>query len=397
MIDFSLSPELEDLKARTEAFVRDVVIPYEGDAREAAHGPEDSLRRELIAKAREAGLLSPHVGAEWGGLGLDMRAMAVVFEAAGYSLLGPQALNCAAPDEGNMHLLEDVATDAQKAQWLGPLAAGEIRSCFSMTEPEGGAGSDPGMLATAARLDGNRWIIDGHKWFVTGFDGASLNIVMARTAATIEGGKGATMFLVDNDDPAIERVRVQDTMESSFAGGHCEIRFHGLEATPDQVLGEIGEGYRYAQVRLAPARLTHCMRWLGAARRAHDIACAYAVERHAFGKPLAEHEGVGFKLADNEMDMHVSRLAVWHAAWVIDQGGDARNESSMTKVICSEALFRVADRCLQVLGGLGVTSDTLVERLWREIRPFRIYDGPSEVHRWALARRIARRTQKAMS
>ena len=397
MIDFSLSPELEDLKARTEAFIRDVVIPYEGDPREAAHGPEDSLRRELIKKAREASLLSPHVGKDYGGLGLNMREMAVVFEAAGYSLLGPQALNCSAPDEGNMHLLEEVATETQKEQWLRPLASGEIRSCFSMTEPQGGAGSDPNMLATTARQDGNHWVIDGHKWFITGFDGAKLNIIMARTADAIERGKGATMFLIENDDPAIERVRVQDTMETSFAGGHCEIRFQGLKVTPDQVLGEIGEGYRYAQVRLAPARLTHCMRWLGAAQRAHDIASRYAMKRQAFGKPLAEHEGVGFKLADNEMDMHITRLATWRACWVMDNDGEARSESSMAKVISSEALFRVVDRCMQILGGMGVTDDTLVERLWREIRPFRIYDGPSEVHRWAIAKRIASRTRKAMA
>jgi acyl-CoA dehydrogenase len=396
MIDFSLSPQLAALKGRTEDFIREVVIAYEGDPREGAHGPSDELRRELMAKAREAGLLSPQVGEEWGGLGLDMRGAAVVFEAAGYSLLGPQALNCAAPDEGNMHLLEVVGTQAQKERWLRPLAAGEIRSCFSMTEP-GGAGSDPNMLATTARQDGNHWVISGHKWFITGFDGAKLNIVMARTSERIERGKGATMFLVDNDDPNIERVRVQDTMESSLAGGHCEIRFHDLRVTPDQVLGEIGEGYRYAQVRLAPARLTHCMRWLGAARRAHDIACAYAVQREAFGKILGEHEGVGFMLADNEMDMHISRLAVWQAAWLLDQGEQARQETSMAKVICAEAAFRVADRCVQILGGTGVTSDTLVERLWREIRPFRIYDGPSEVHRWAIAKRIVRRTRKALA
>ena len=321
--------------------------------------------------------------------GLDMRSMAVVFEAAGYSLLGPQALNCAAPDEGNMHLLEVVASEAQKAGWLRPLAAGHIRSCFSMTEPDG-AGSDPGMLAATARQDGNHWVISGRKWFITGYEGAKLNIVMARTSDRIERGRGATMFLVDNDDPAIEAVRRQETLESSFAGGHYELRFNDLRVNADQVLGEIGEGYRYAQVRLAPARLTHCMRWLGAAKRAHDIACGYAVRREAFGKPLAEHEGVGFMLADNELDMHLARLVIWQAAWVLDQGGQARQESSMAKVFCSEAEFRVIDRCMQILGGMGITTDTLVERLWREVRPFRIYDGPNEVHRWAIARRIAK-------
>lgn len=389
MIDFALTDRMQELETRTEAFIRDVVIPREGDARETPHGLDDSLRRELIGEARKAGLLSPHVGEAYGGLGCDMREMAIVFEAAGYSLLGPHALNCNAPDEGNMHLLEVVASDAQKEQWLRPLAAGEMRSCFSMTEP-GGAGSDPNMLATTARPSGNGWVINGRKWFITGFDGAALNIVMALTSERIERGHGATMFLVDNDDPAIERVRAQETLESSFAGGHCELRFNDLRVTADQVLGEIGEGYRYAQVRLAPARLTHCMRWLGAARRAHDIASEYAVRREAFGKPLAEHEGVGFMLAENEMDMHLARLAIWQAAWVIDTGGEARQESSMAKVVCSEAEFRVADRAMQILGGSGITNDTLVERIWREIRPFRIYDGPNEVHRWAIARRIAK-------
>jgi len=393
MIDFALSERMQDLKARTEAFVRDQVIPCESDPRQGEHGLEDSLRDELMAKARAAGLLSPHVGTGYGGLGCDMREMAVVFEAAGYSLLGPQALNCNAPDEGNMHLLEVVASEGQKAQWLRPLAAGEIRSCFSMTEPDG-AGSDPNMLATTARQDGNHWVINGRKWFITGFEGAKLNIVMALTSDRIEKGRGATMFLVDNDDPAIENVRLQETMESSFAGGHCEIRFNDLRVSADRVLGEIGEGYRYAQVRLAPARLTHCMRWLGAARRAHDIACEYAGRRHAFGKPLIEHEGVGFMLADNEMDLHLARLAIWQCAWVLDQGGQARQESSMAKVICSEKEFRIVDRCMQVLGGMGITRDTLVERIWREIRPFRIYDGPNEVHRWAIANRVARRARE---
>jgi len=395
VIDFSLTPELEALRARTESFVRDVVIPFEGDPREGGHGLDDSLKRELMDKAREAELLSPQVGEEWGGLGLDMRSMAVVFEAAGYSLLGPQALNCAAPDEGNMHLLEVVASDTQKEQWLRPLAAGEIRSCFSMTEPDG-AGSDPGMLATTARQDGNHWVISGRKWFITGYDGAKLNIVMARTADRIERGRGATMFLVDNDDPAIEAVRRQETLESSFAGGHYELRFDDLRVTADQVLGEIGEGYRYAQVRLAPARLTHCMRWLGAAKRAHDIASGYAVRREAFGKTLAEHEGVGFMLADNEVDMHLARLVIWQAAWVLDRGGQARQESSMAKVFCSEAEFRIIDRCMQILGGTGITTDTLVERLWREVRAFRIYDGPNEVHRWAIAKRIAKEARSGV-
>jgi len=283
MIDFLLPPEIEDLKERTSHFVRETVIPRENDPRQTAHGLTDDFKKELVAEARAAGLLAPHVGTEWGGLGLDMRGMAVVFEEAGYSLLGPQALNCAAPDEGNMHLLEVVGSPAQKERWLKPLAAGEIRSCFSMTEPHPGAGSDPNMLLTEARPDGDGWVINGHKWFITGADGAAANIIMARTGERIEHGKGATMFLVANDRPEIEIVRTQDTIDQSFPGGHCELRFHDLRVGPDDVLGEVGEGYRYAQVRLAPARLTHCMRWLGAARRAHDIAVSYALRREAFG------------------------------------------------------------------------------------------------------------------
>ena len=392
MIDFSLSPELSALNDCTETFIRDVVIPYEGDPREGTHGLDDSLKRELMTKAKEAGLLSPHVGEEWGGLGLDMRSMAVVFEAAGYSLLGPQALNCAAPDEGNMHLLEVVANDEQKAHWLRPLAAGEIRSCFSMTEPDG-AGSDPGMLATTARQDGNHWVISGRKWFITGYDGAKLNIVMARTSDRIERGRGATMFLVDNDDPAIEAVRRQETLESSFAGGHYELRFNDLRVNAGPGAGRDRRGLPL-RPGTACAGAAHPLHAVARRReRAHDIACAHAVRREAFGKPLVEHEGVGFMLADNELDMHLARLVIWQAAWVLDEGGQARQESSMAKVFCSEAEFRVVDRCMQILGGTGITSDTLVERLWREIRPFRIYDGPNEVHRWAIAKRIAKKAR----
>jgi alkylation response protein AidB-like acyl-CoA dehydrogenase len=307
----------------------------------------------------------------------------VAFEAAGYSMLGPVALNCAAPDEGNMHLLEKIATPEQQERWLKPLAAGEIRSCFAMTEPHPGAGADPSLLNTVARRDGNHFVVNGRKWLITGAEGAGFMILMAMLE-----GEGATMFLVDMDTPGIRIVRTMDTVDRSFTGGHAEIVFEELRIPADQVLGKDGEGFRYAQVRLAPARLTHCMRWLGAARRAHDIALDYARRRHAFGKPIGEHEGVGFMLADNEIDMHQTQLAIWHAAWVLDQGGHARHETSVVKVASAEALFRVADRCVQILGGMGVTHDTEVAQIFAEIRAFRVYDGPSEVHRWAIARRI---------
>jgi acyl-CoA dehydrogenase len=394
VMEFALPADLAAHKERVERLVRDEIIPYEGDARLTAHGPTQDLRRELVALGRRAGLLAPHVGREWGGLGLDHRAKAVVFEAAGYSPLGPVALNCAAPDEANMHLLEAVADRAQKERWLRPLAAGEIRSCFMMTEPAPGAGSDPSMLKTSARrvAAGNRgeFVIDGEKWLITGADGAEFAIIMAKTEADAGGPAGATMFLAPMSAPGIRIERVLDTLDRFMAGGHAVIRLDGLRVPESAVLGRIGEGFRYAQVRLAPARLTHCMRWLGAARRAHDIALDYARRRTAFGRPLGEHEGVGFMLADNEMDLHMSRLVIWHAAWVLDAGGRGNHESSMAKVICSEAIWRVVDRSMQILGGLGVTDDTIVARLFREVRPFRIYDGPSEVHRWSLARRLLR-------
>jgi alkylation response protein AidB-like acyl-CoA dehydrogenase len=300
-------------------------------------------------------------------------------------MLGPVALHIQAPDEGNLHLLSKVASPAQKERFLKPLAEARIRSCFAMTEPAPGAGSDPAMLATRATPDGDGFVVDGRKWLTTGADGASFAILMARTG---DGAADATMFLCPLPDPSFRIVRRLTTMDTSFMGGHAEIEIDGLRLGRDAVLGEVGAGFRYAQVRLAPARLTHCMRWLGAAVRAHETAVRYARERHAFGASLGAHEGVSFMLADNAMDIHVTRLAIQHCAWALDQGARAGTESSMTKVIASEAIMRVVDRSLQILGGLGMTRDAPVERIFRDVRAFRIYDGPSEVHRWSLGRRI---------
>ncbi|MGE8940983.1 acyl-CoA dehydrogenase family protein [Leptospira interrogans] len=384
-MDFSLPKDIEALGERVRAFVKDAIIPYESDPRWTSHGPTDVLRVELNDLARAAGLLSVHVPKDCGGLGLDHVGKAVVLEAAGYSMLGPVALHCQAPDEGNIHLLDLVATPEQRERYLKPLATARVRSCFAMTEPHPGAGSDPSMLATRAERDGNGFVIRGRKWLITGADGAGFVIIMARTD---DGPHDATMFLADLPNPAFKISRTLDTMDSSFMGGHAVIDIEDLRVSGDAVLGEVGQGFRYAQVRLAPARLTHCMRWLGAAQRAHDIAADYARTRTAFGQPLGAHEGVSFMLADNLMDMHVSRLAIRHCAWMLDQGHRAGTESSMTKVICSEAIMRVVDRSMQILGGLGLTRDTVVERIFRDVRAFRIYDGPSEVHRWALGRRV---------
>ena len=394
MIDFTLPPEVEQLRARTSAFIRTVAIPAE--ARDAAHGHglDDGLRAELQQAARDAGLFAPCAARELGGLGLDVRGQAVVLEEAGYSLLGPQALNCAAPDEGNMHLLEVVATPGQRERYLRPLAEGRTRSCFAMTEPPPGAGSDPTMLrTTATRVDGG-WRIDGRKWFITGADGAAFAICMARTGEAIEGDEGATMLLVDADNPGMRIVRTMDVIDRSFPGGHCEVVFDDCRVADDAVLGEVGLGYRYAQVRLAPARLTHCMRWLGIARRALDIALDRVAQREAFGRPLGELGMAQQKIAESVIDIETSRGLIWRAAWALDAGQPARHETSVAKAHVAEAVDRVVDRAVQLTGGFGVSGEDQLGRYLAEVRPFRIYDGPTETHHWAIARRALRRRER---
>ena len=382
-MNFELSPKLLELQTKVRSFIRETVIPYENDPRQDSHGPSEALRRELVEKARSVGLLTPHASSQLGGLGLTHVEKAVVFMEAGYSTLGPTAMNIHAPDEGNIHLMEVVASQAQKERWLKPLVKGEMRSCFAMTEPAPGAGADPSMLNTTAVKDGDDYIINGTKWFITGATGASFAIIMAK----LEDGS-ATMFLSDMKRPEIQVVRQMDAMDSCFTGGHGVVTFKNLRIPCSDVLGELGKGFRYAQIRLAPARLTHCMRWLGQAQRAHDIALEYARTRQAFGVTLGSHEGVGYMLADNDMDLHTCKLHIWHTAWLLDQGERCNFESSRAKTICAEAEFRVVDRCVQILGGQGVTGETIVMKIFNDIRPFRIYDGPSEVHRWSMAKKI---------
>jgi acyl-CoA dehydrogenase len=388
-MDFNIPPSLVLLRERTRAFVEEVVIPAE-PRDDGAHGPSDELRRELQQAAREAGLFAPHMPETLGGLGLDVRGQSVVFEEAGRSLLGPLALNCAAPDEGNMAMLESIAGEAHRERYLAPLAAGSVRSCFAMTEPPPGAGSDPGMLqTTATRADGG-WTLEGEKWFITGAEGAAFAIVMARTGEKISRGAGATMFFVDADNPGLEVRRVIDTMDRTSPGGHAHVVLHECHVDEDAVLGEIGQGYRYAQVRLAPARLTHCMRWLGIARRALDHAIDRSARREAFGQKLAELGMVQQMIADSLIDLETSRLMIRHCAWVLDSGKDGQVESSMTKVHVSEAVFRVVDRAIQMCGSDGIGHDAPLSRYLSEVRPFRVYDGPNEAHRWSIARRAVR-------
>ena len=390
-MDFTIDKPLGALRDKVAAFVRDKIIPFEKDKRWDNHGIPEDMRRDLNTAAEKAGLLGINSPKEYGGQGFSHVEQAVVFEAAGYSILGPIALHFHAPDEGNINLLEKVATPAQKAKYLKRLATGEVRSCFAMTEPDGGAGADPVMLKTRAKPDGNGFVVSGRKTLITGAEGAAFAIIMARTG---DAPGDCTMFLTELPNPAFKIARVLGTMDSSFMGGHAVIDIDNLRVSGDDVLGEVGKGFQYAQVRLAPARLTLCMRWLGSAIRAHDTATEYARHRQSFGKRLGDHQGVSFMLADNAMDIHTSRLAIWQCAWLLDQGHRGSSESSMAKVICSEAIFRVVDRSMQILGGSGVTDDHMVQRIFRDVRAFRIYDGPSEVHRHALGRRIVEGERK---
>lgn len=387
-VDLSHSAEVRALVARTSAFVRETVLPVEdaaGGDIERAGG--DDVRRELQAAARDAGLLAPHAPERFGGLGLGMVDRSPVFEAAGYSLFGPLALNAAAPDEGNVHLLAEVATPEQQEQFLRPLVAGETRSAFAMTEPAPGAGSDPTALATGARRVPGGWRITGRKWFITGADGAGFLIVMARTAGQPGDGQGATMFLVPAGTAGLTVGRHIGTLDRSMVGGHCEVELDDVLVPDEHVLGEVDRGFANAQVRLGPARMTHVMRWLGAALRAHDVALRHVAERQAFGTRLADLGMAQQLVADNEIDIAATRGLLLRACWELDQGERASLATSIAKTFGAEAIGRIVDRAMQLCGGPGVSDDLPIARLSREVRPFRIYDGASEVHRWSIARR----------
>ncbi|GAB3077834.1 acyl-CoA dehydrogenase family protein [Nocardioides zeae] len=382
----------EDLTARTRAFVAEHVLPlddeHDGDI-EAAGG--DERRVALQEAARAAGVFAPQVAREYGGHGLGMVDRSGPLEEAGYSLFGPIATNVGAPDEGNMHMLEAIASADQRTRFLEPLARGLVRSAFAMTEPAPGAGADPSALRTRAVRGDGGWVISGEKRFITGADGAGFFIVMARTGGEAGGAGGATMFLVPADTPGVVVGRHLPTVDRAMIGGHCEMRFEDVVVGDDAVLGEVDLGFRYAQVRLGPARMTHVMRWTGAARRAHETAVAYVAGRQAFGGRISDLGLAQQHIADNEIDLAATRALLRVACEELDAGGRASESTSIAKTFAAEALDRVVDRSQQLCGGLGVTADLPVAKIAREIRPFRIYDGPSEVHRWSIAKRAVKR------
>lgn len=391
-MDFSIPEHIQHITDKVRRFVDEEVIPMEKYAHD---DPNNGLSLELLGelrqKAKAAGIWAPTMPPELGGLGLDVQEIIPVFEAAGRSLIGPAAIQASAPDEGNMHLLNMYANDEQREQYLKPLVNGDIFSAFGMTEPAPGAGSDPTMLRTSAVRDGDDWIINGHKWWTTGAGVASFIIIMAKTDLEGSAKTGATIFLAPIDSPGIEKVRNVPHLGEPDLGGHYEIKFNDLRLPNSAILGEEGQGFALVQKRLGPARLTHCMRWTGIAQRAMEIAAEYAAEREAFGKTLTEHQSIQWMLADSATELHMGRLMIHHAAWLLNQGEQARQETSMAKVHVAETVNRVIDRAIQICGGLGISRDIPLSKWYEAARAFRIYDGASEVHRMVIARQVVKK------
>jgi acyl-CoA dehydrogenase len=388
MIDFTIPPDLEDIRRRVAAFVQTYALPLEPKVNESNF---DAILGDLRDEARGAGLWTPHLPSAWGGLGLGALGMALVSQELGVSALAPLALNCMAPDEGNMHLLLHAGTDEQKQRYLKPLAEGAIRSCFAMTERDV-ASSDPTQLRTTATRDGDAWVLNGEKWFITGANGAAFAIVLARTEEDPNADPRSryTLFLVEAGNPGWHVVREIPVMGTHAPGGHCEVRLIDCRVGQDAMLGQPGEGLNLSQARLGPARLAHAMRWIGVAQRALDIATERAMARQAFGKELIRHEAVAWMLADSAIDLYAGRLMVLHAAWKIESAEEFRQEVSIVKVHVAEALGRVVDRAIQICGSLGYSGDLPLERFYRDARAARLYDGPSEVHRMVIARNLAK-------
>ncbi len=390
-MDFAIPRHVQAIAHRVRNFVDDEVIPVETELLRTGTDLTNDILQELRAKAKADRLWAPTMPSEWGGMGLNIQEIVPVFEAAGRSMLGPLAIHCAAPDEGNMHLLHNWANEEQTERYLAPLAKGETFSSFSMTEPAPGAGSDPRMILTSAEKDGDDWVINGHKWLSTNGEIADFFIIMAVTNPDVHPYQGTTQFLAPRETPGINIVRDVPVMGSKDFGGHVEILYDNLRLPHSAILGGEGQGFMLAQSRLGPARLTHCMRWTGIAQRALEIATDYAAEREAFGGTLTSHQSVQWMLADSEMELKMGRLLINEAAWRLAQGEQARVETSIAKVQVAEILDRVLDRCIQICGGRGISRDLPLSSWYEKARAFRIYDGASEVHRMVVARDVIKR------
>jgi acyl-CoA dehydrogenase len=385
-MDFSLSPELEDLRQRVGAFVEEHVLPLEADPENFSEHENIPLERlaPVQDKAKKAGLWAPQSPQEFGGMALPIASWAVMYEEAARSIFGALAFNCMAPDDGNMSLVARIGTPAQKEWWLRPIVDGKVKSAFAMTEPAPGGGSDPSMIRTFAERQGRKWVIRGRKWFITGAGEAAHFIVVARTSD--DKRRGLTAFLYHRDQPGWRIVRRIAIMGPEEHGGHCELEFDGLEIDDDNVLLGVGDGLKVTQIRLGPARLTHCMRWLGLSKRCLDIAQAYVNNREGFGIRLADRESVQIKLGQVAQQIQIGRLLTMHAAWKLDHGDRARKEISMAKVHVADTLHNAADTAIQLNGARGYSKDTILEWIYRAARAARLVDGASEVHAMVLAR-----------
>ena len=385
-MDFTLPPEFDALRAKARDFVAREVIPLESDP--TIWDDHENIRLDrleaLRAKAKAIGIWAPQAPREDGGMGLPMVAWAALYEEANYGLFGPLAFKCAAPDDGNMNLIAKIGTPEQKRKWLHPIVRGEVRSSFAMTEPMPGAGSDPGMMLTRAERQGNQWVIKGRKWYITGAAEAQHFILVARTSD--DPRKGLTAFLFHRDQPGWSILRRIEIMGPEEHGGHCELLFDGLTISDDNILGQVGDGLKATQIRLGPARLTHCMRWLGLSKRCMDIAATYASERTGFGIRLADRESIQLKMGELAHDIQIGRLLVMNAAWKLDQGDFARKEISMAKVHVADTLHKAADVAIQINGARGYSKDTILEWIYRYARQARLVDGATEVHRMVLAK-----------
>ncbi|CAO3409711.1 acyl-CoA dehydrogenase family protein [Azospirillum largimobile] len=385
-MDFILPAGLEDTRRRVRTFVEEEILPVEADRAnwDEHENIADAPLATLRAKAKAAGLWTLQLPKEVGGQGLPMVGVAACYEEMNRSIFGPVCFNAAAPDDGNMRLLSMVGTPAQKERWLAPIVEGRVRSAFAMTEPHPGGGSDPSMMKTRAERKGDRWVVTGRKWFITGADAAQHFILMARTSD--DPRKGLTAFLFDKDQPGWRIERRIPIMGPEEHGGHCELIFDGLEISDENVLMKVGDGLKATQIRLGPARLTHCMRWTGLAKRCLEIAGSYVKERESFGMPLAEHEGVQWMLGETAMQIEIGRLLTMKAAHALDSGSYARKEVSMAKVQVADTLFKAADTAIQLCGARGYSKDTVLEWIYRYARQAKLVDGASEVHKMVLSR-----------
>ena len=391
-MDFTLSPEIETLRRKVREFIAAEAIPLE--AKPESYDDYENIRLDLLdqmrAKAKAAGLWAPQMPRQRGGLGLPHVGWAVVYEEASRSIFGPVILNCQAPDDGNMSMLNKVLPDDKmKDRWLQPIIDGRVRSSFAMTEPAPGSGSDPGgMMLTKAEKRGANYVVHGRKWFISGAAVASHFILVARTSD--DPRRGLTAFLHHKDDPGWRIARRIKNMGPEEHGGVCELNYDGLEIPEAHRLLEEGDGLKLTQIRLGPARLTHCMRWLGLAKRCLEIASDYVRERKAFGMKLADRESVQTLLGDAARDIHAGRLLVMHTAWRLDQGEKAQSEISMAKIHVADTLHKAADTAIQLCGARGYSEDTVLSWIYRYARAARLVDGASEVHKMLIARGLAK-------